>query len=473
MIDQKEVRHLIRQNKKIKAKILEQAQAYKEEKARLKSINRALQASLEEEQQRNRETIEEFNEKILELEMELKRARSNEPIATNYTTPQTRPINPISFVQLEAENQRLIEETNRIMQKHQNPIPKSKFSYVPQNMKNSTSPNYSSYQPSMQSNVTIPRYQQINFSALQNNQIQKEQYQMPPPMNENIQQQENTSQNQQQIKPKPNLQSNKQENFIHQNNQFNSKRPIQSYEIEEEEEYQDDTPPPTIVNKPPPQNSSSMTNPNESLNKASQQVSANKVNNSQLNQSKEQITHKSSQHNSVIVSENDNQISKQNNSPKQQKISTETPAIINDSTDNSGDPFADNSNIDGFDQVNLDEDSKHEKELQPFTETKQEKLESPKPTTLQNTKDDKSSSLMDGISFNQDAFDLDLGAEFDKPLDLDKSNVNASKGNNSKVENKTVKKEASQQQTDQDDNLNIPSAGSWSFPTSQIQIDLD
>ena len=117
MINQQEIRHLIRQNKKIKSKIIEQAQVYQEEKAKLKAINRSLMQQLEEEQKRNRNIIEEFNAQITALEAELRRARSNEPTVTMFTTPNNRKgtHRPISFAQLEAESRRLAEETNRII----------------------------------------------------------------------------------------------------------------------------------------------------------------------------------------------------------------------------------------------------------------------------------------------------------------------------------------------------------------------
>ena len=79
MIDQREIRHLIHQNKKLKSKIIEQAQTFQEERAKLAAINRALRASLENEQRRNREAIEEFNSRITQLEMELRRAQSGPP----------------------------------------------------------------------------------------------------------------------------------------------------------------------------------------------------------------------------------------------------------------------------------------------------------------------------------------------------------------------------------------------------------
>lgn len=133
MIDQREIRHLIHQNKKLKTKIVEQAQTFQEERAKLAAINRALRASLENEQRRNREAIEEFNNRITQLEMELRRAQSGPPpspvsygfasmpTAPQRSVPSFNKKSTIRFSDLEAEGQRLAEETNRILRQCKDP----------------------------------------------------------------------------------------------------------------------------------------------------------------------------------------------------------------------------------------------------------------------------------------------------------------------------------------------------------------
>ncbi|KAH0786873.1 hypothetical protein GPJ56_009250 [Histomonas meleagridis] len=113
MNEQEEINHLIHQNRKLKAKIIEQAYEYKEEKARLKAINKSLREEYERLQIRNQETIEELTSRIAALESELNRTQYE----TNYIT-SSGSFNynrKISFAELEAEGARLAEETNRII----------------------------------------------------------------------------------------------------------------------------------------------------------------------------------------------------------------------------------------------------------------------------------------------------------------------------------------------------------------------
>lgn len=124
MIDEREVAHLLRQNKKLKAKMTEQIRVFQEERARLTAINHALRASLENEQQRNRDAIENFNDQINGLEGELRSAQSDPPFALRAAPgkgTRAAPFKSVTFNDLEAEGQRLAEATSRIMRQCMEP----------------------------------------------------------------------------------------------------------------------------------------------------------------------------------------------------------------------------------------------------------------------------------------------------------------------------------------------------------------
>jgi hypothetical protein len=125
MIDQAEVRQLLRENKKLKSRILDQSRVFQEERAKLLTINRSLRAGLEEQHQRNQQAIEDFNIRITELEAELRRAQVEPPPPRFPATALPRKPIPrrstITFQELEAENQRIFEETNRIFRQCHDP----------------------------------------------------------------------------------------------------------------------------------------------------------------------------------------------------------------------------------------------------------------------------------------------------------------------------------------------------------------
>jgi hypothetical protein len=115
MIDQAEVRHLIRENKRLKAKIREQSRVFEEERAKLLAVRNALTQTLEEEQLRNHNAVEEFNSRITALEMELRRAQAEPQIPFPYASPSPTPAAPARFAELEEADRLLTQETYRIL----------------------------------------------------------------------------------------------------------------------------------------------------------------------------------------------------------------------------------------------------------------------------------------------------------------------------------------------------------------------
>jgi hypothetical protein len=115
-----EAAFLIKQNRRIKAKIREQAQVFQTERSKLLAVHHSLKQSLHDEQERNRIAIEEFNQRITEFEVELRRSQADPRISLlpleleSCTRRQIAKRTP-KFSDLEAEGERLMEETNRIL----------------------------------------------------------------------------------------------------------------------------------------------------------------------------------------------------------------------------------------------------------------------------------------------------------------------------------------------------------------------
>jgi hypothetical protein len=68
---------LVKQNRKLRAKIREQAEVFREERSKLLTVHHSLKQSLQDEQERNGLAMEEFNQKITELEVEPRRAQAD------------------------------------------------------------------------------------------------------------------------------------------------------------------------------------------------------------------------------------------------------------------------------------------------------------------------------------------------------------------------------------------------------------
>jgi hypothetical protein len=115
-----EAAFLIKQNRRIKAKIREQAQVFQTERSKLLAVHHSLKQSLHDEQERNRIAIEEFNQRITELEVELRRSQADPripllPLEFESCTRRQIPKRTAKFSDLEAEGERLMKETNRIL----------------------------------------------------------------------------------------------------------------------------------------------------------------------------------------------------------------------------------------------------------------------------------------------------------------------------------------------------------------------
>lgn len=567
MIDHREVQHLIRQNKKIKAKIVEQARVYQEERAKLKAINRSLQKTLEDEKEKNRATIEEFNAKIIALEAELKRVRSNEPQVTNYTTARSRPLKPISFAQLEAESKRLAEETNRIIQQTQSPSKTFFMSPPPPNVSNnayqtSKFSNSQSYRTRYQFNLSDNYPSSNNFNQIpqQLPQQQPQQFQQSIPQqnygktqpylnptnnkitnsdnsarqeNYNVQQiYQQTQQKPQKNSTLPSPQPNSNSFPFSSNQHLNN--PAQNIVIEEEEE-ELETNHDQQIDDASNDLLSDDTVPAEDENP----VINDTINNSQSDDQKEQkqsqqnTAHESSKSSSISSGQTQppaatkeqkssppknspaneanknktqnptiNQISVSNNKKPQNKADQKAATspgisvIINDESKNSEDPFADNFLDDDFreEEPNSNDQSQQKQQEAPMQEKVQQNQKEEQPKSAQPEKqkqpakespptpkkdtfmNDIPSTIFDDISFNHDVMgsDLDMEAAFNAPSQsiTQTNNSNEKKKVEDKEKKLADKQNNKKNETQEDvDEIHVPSAGSWSFPSSQIQIE--
>lgn len=122
-----EYQHLIKQNKKIKRKIMQQAQDFQDERDKLRSQNKSLKIILQQEQAKNQATIEEFTERITALETELRNLQSSYPVtpppynmtyttrSTSFPTIRMPPKSSINFDELELEEQKISQRTNQLL----------------------------------------------------------------------------------------------------------------------------------------------------------------------------------------------------------------------------------------------------------------------------------------------------------------------------------------------------------------------